>query len=119
MSENKFRKQLRDFLWENGYRVHIIENKVAPGMPDLLVIPYAGELIWIEVKTGTNLNKNQIMWADKHQEEKVFIVKYCYGKFKLTRKYPRITSTNVLYEELYSDVWPLKHPDKFLDALEK
>ncbi len=109
MSERKFSKEFRDILNKRGLRCHTIENKVAPGMPDILVCRDFKEAIWIELKVASSINlglsNNQILWIRVHPEETVLLATQITNskKFKLSKWNGEESGWDVLLK----DEWPL------------
>ena len=108
MRESEFRRQVSEILESFGLRAHRIENKIDPGMPDLLVLGPRGA-VWIEMKTGTGLNPNQAMWVLRHPKENVLLLNgpqdKDHMKFRLARSVK--TGLTLEWEFLLTGDWPM------------
>ena len=107
MSERTFSKELRQALSSKpGLRCHSSENKIAPGMPDVLVCRLMREAFWIELKvTQTGLNTNQMMWRNANPEETVMLATQLTnsGRFNL-KVWNRETNE---WDTIWESVWPI------------
>ena len=98
MSESKFRRDMIKFLSVH-FRVHMIENKLVTGMPDLLVIRKEKEPVWIELKIGNNpLLSSQVRWIRKNPKEKVLIATLRKDKMSLQ-------NASVFFWEEHRGLW--------------
>ena len=107
MSELKFRHDLVQIL-QGVFRVHLIENKIVPGMPDLLVMRWNNDPVWLELKKDKNkLRRTQVEWLRKNPTEAVFVVTQAQGQIYLLRQ-KRLGDIKVLkeWETAWQDRWP-------------
>ena len=116
MSERKFSKAFRAILTQYNLRPHAIENKIMPGMPDILVCRSGKEPIWIELKIRrVGLSTNQLLWRSINPEEIVMLVTRVETtqQFKLSLWNREINEWDILHE----DTWPLRKPKDMTEAI--
>lgn len=66
MNELRFKQQIVAFLKELGFVAYRIENRLEPGMPDLVIDRKGAQAIWLEAKCEEEpLNRNQEIWISR------------------------------------------------------
>lgn len=74
MNENQFKNKLKDALNASLGICYAIENKIAPGMPDLM-LEFDGKVVWIECKVDKEpLNPRQRIWHEKHSGKRGVVI---------------------------------------------
>lgn len=82
MNETAFKRALVLFLQELGFSAYRIENKLEPGMPDILVLGTLNKTIWIEAKLEQEpLSRSQELWGSKAlAAQRIILVARLYRK---------------------------------------
>ena len=103
MLETKFKGELIKSL-SGRFCAYRIENKVALGMPDVLVSRafYEKPHIWIETKVDSWLNQNQEIWMKGITEEVVLIAYLRDRDFSLYKRNEEKT-----WVVIFQAFWPL------------
>lgn len=115
MSERKFSKAFcRELTRGRALRAFPIENKIARGMPDMIVIAANLEPVWIELKVNTRgLNIYQMAWRKNNPDEKVLLVTQIYKEFAMHEWKRREREWMLLHE----DNWPLSNWLGMMEAI--
>lgn len=74
MNENLFKNKLKDALNRQVGICYAIENKIAPGMPDL-ILEVDGKVVWVECKVDKEpINPRQRIWHVKHSDKRGIVI---------------------------------------------
>lgn len=67
MNELHFKRQFCGMLVACNFNPYRIENKLSPGMPDILVFDGSLRAFWVEAKVnGNKLRRTQEIWISDH-----------------------------------------------------